>query len=200
MFPALVGMNRTRLDYRQWVQVRTPAFKQRFGDWENDTENERPSTGVDRRIAEINARSGRNVRRAWRFDPDSREARRFYHGTADVFTQFDTTHPNRKDAGWLGRGVYVSSNRRIAEAYSNIKIGGSNLTVMTLFANVRHPYVATLEDKKIMARASQEQADEITQRMIVMGHDGAVLEFGDGSICLVVFSPNYIKFFIDNIL
>lgn len=27
---------KTELDYRQWVQVRTPAFKEWFGDWEND--------------------------------------------------------------------------------------------------------------------------------------------------------------------
>ena len=65
MFPALVGMNRTRLDYRQWVQVRTPAFKQRFGDWENDTENERPSTGVDRRIAESDCEHRMRGDHAW---------------------------------------------------------------------------------------------------------------------------------------
>lgn len=29
----------TKLNYRQWVQVRTPAFKQWFGDWENDPAN-----------------------------------------------------------------------------------------------------------------------------------------------------------------
>lgn len=29
----------TELDYRQWVQVRTPSFKAWFGDWENDPEN-----------------------------------------------------------------------------------------------------------------------------------------------------------------
>ncbi|MBQ9693720.1 MAG: hypothetical protein IJV69_03085, partial [Kiritimatiellae bacterium] len=29
----------TNLTERQWVQVRTPAFKQWFGDWENDPEN-----------------------------------------------------------------------------------------------------------------------------------------------------------------
>ena len=98
------------------MQVRTPAFKQWFGDWESDTENEKPNTGVDRRTAAINTGAGRNVRRAWRLDPNTGEPRRFYHGTADAFTQFDITHPNRKDAGWLGRGVYVSSDRRVAEA------------------------------------------------------------------------------------
>ena len=29
----------TVLTYRQWVQVRTPAFKEWFGDWENDPDN-----------------------------------------------------------------------------------------------------------------------------------------------------------------
>ena len=30
---------KTELTYRQWVQVRTPAFKEWFGDWENDPDN-----------------------------------------------------------------------------------------------------------------------------------------------------------------
>ena len=30
---------KTVLTYRQWVQVRTPAFKAWFGDWENDPDN-----------------------------------------------------------------------------------------------------------------------------------------------------------------
>lgn len=29
----------TELDYRQWVQVRTPEFKAWFGDWENNPDN-----------------------------------------------------------------------------------------------------------------------------------------------------------------
>ena len=32
-------MGDTELSYEQWVQVRTPEFKQWFGDWENDPEN-----------------------------------------------------------------------------------------------------------------------------------------------------------------
>lgn len=39
----------TELTYRQWVQVRTPAFKAWFGDWENDPDNAskvvNPNTG-----------------------------------------------------------------------------------------------------------------------------------------------------------
>lgn len=35
---------RTHLDYRQWVQVRTPAFKTWFGDWEGGNAHIRPVT------------------------------------------------------------------------------------------------------------------------------------------------------------
>lgn len=38
-YEAAKADGRTELDYRQWVQVRTPAFKEWFGDWENDPEN-----------------------------------------------------------------------------------------------------------------------------------------------------------------
>jgi hypothetical protein len=32
----------------------------------------------------------------------------FYHGTKDVIEKgFDLDHPNKKDLGWLGRGVYA---------------------------------------------------------------------------------------------
>jgi hypothetical protein len=41
---------RTKLNYRQWVQVRTPQFKEWFGDWENDPDN--ASKVVDKETGE----------------------------------------------------------------------------------------------------------------------------------------------------
>ena len=38
-YNAAKAAGETELDYRQWVQVRTPAFKEWFGDWENDPDN-----------------------------------------------------------------------------------------------------------------------------------------------------------------
>lgn len=57
----------TELDYRQWVQVRTPSFKAWFGDWENDPEN---ASKV------VNPRTG--------------EPQVVYHGTNVQFDTFDT--------------------------------------------------------------------------------------------------------------
>lgn len=58
---------RTELNYRQWVQVRTPSFKAWFGDWENDPEN---ASKV------VNPRTG--------------EPQVVYHGTNVQFDTFDT--------------------------------------------------------------------------------------------------------------
>ena len=57
----------TELDYRQWVQVRTPSFKAWFGDWENDPKN---ASKV------VNPRTG--------------EPQVVYHGTNAQFDTFDT--------------------------------------------------------------------------------------------------------------
>ena len=79
---------RTDLRYDQWVQVRTPSFKQRYGDWER---------GASKLV--LNERTG--------------EPKVFYHGTAagsnihDVFTGFR----NNPD------GTFVTPHKHIAEVY-----------------------------------------------------------------------------------
>ena len=30
-----------------------------------------------------------------------------YHGTRDIVAEFNLDHPNKKDFGWLGKGVYM---------------------------------------------------------------------------------------------
>ncbi len=62
----------TDLNYRQWVQVRTPEFKEWFGDWENDPDN---ASKV------VNAETG--------------EPLVVYHGTSDKFTEFDLSKARR---------------------------------------------------------------------------------------------------------
>jgi len=48
-----------------------------------------------------------------------------YHGTADSLDSFDLDHPNRKDTGWLGTGVYLTTDRTLAGSYSNLKRGSA---------------------------------------------------------------------------
>nr|DAY18167.1 MAG TPA: ParB ddrB-like ParB superfamily domain [Caudoviricetes sp.] len=63
---------KTELTYRQWVQVRTPAFKQWFGDWESDPAN---ASKV------VNEKTG--------------EPLVVYHGTDADFTVFDRQHSGK---------------------------------------------------------------------------------------------------------
>ena len=66
-YEAAKAEGRTELDYRQWVQVRTPAFKEWFGNWENDAAN---ASKV------VNPKTG--------------EPLVVYHETDNQFTVFDT--------------------------------------------------------------------------------------------------------------
>lgn len=78
---------KSNLNERQWLQVRTKAFKEWFGDWENDPEN--ASKVVD----------------------ENGEPLVVYHGTQDSFTTVDFS---KSDAG---QGFYAASNKDTAETY-----------------------------------------------------------------------------------
>lgn len=91
---------RTELNYRQWVQVRTPSFKAWFGDWENDPEN---ASKV------VNPRTG--------------EPLVVYHGTPNAsFDVFDArmegqnTGAANEEHG-LG-GFYFTTDASIADTYA----------------------------------------------------------------------------------
>lgn len=56
------------------------------------------------------------------FDGEGRP-RVFYHGTNADITTFDLDHKGRLDQGWLGRGVYLTSDVDIAEFYAKQKGG-----------------------------------------------------------------------------
>lgn len=87
----------TELTYRQWVQVRTPAFKAWFGDWENDPNN--ASKVVN---------------------PETGEPLVVYHGTDAEFNVFDRSKVgSNTDNGMRGKGFYMATDRRTAEGYGN---------------------------------------------------------------------------------
>ncbi len=85
----------TKLTERQWVQVRTPAFKAWFGDWENDPAN--ASKVVD----------------------ENGEPRVVYHGTENGgFTVFDSRYNREYDDGSRDKGFFFAANLVHAESYS----------------------------------------------------------------------------------
>ena len=84
----------TKLTRRQWLLVRTPAFKRWFGDWENDSEN------------------------ACKVVDENGEPLVVYHGSENAgFTVFDSDY---WDEGMLGN--FASSGWDVASTYSGVGI------------------------------------------------------------------------------
>jgi len=66
----------------------------------------------------------------------------YYHGTRDDFSAFDLEHGNRKDHGWLGRGVYLTDTAAVANSYANNKRGDGFANVMPVSGVPGTPYLS----------------------------------------------------------
>lgn len=122
----------------------------------------------------------------------------FYHGTRDDISTFDIYHPNRKDFGWLGRGVYGISDPDVGGRYAGMKRGAGAPNVMPLYFAVTNPYKISLTTKNKLRYAPQEYIDEFTAKVKALGHDGVMLTYEDGSIEIVAFEPTQVKSAIGN--
>ena len=89
----------TNLTERQWLQVRTDAFKEWFGDWENDPEE------------------------ASQMKDENGEPKVFYHNTnADFFAFNPLYNGSSTDAGWLGDGFYFYGDPSEGQSYGEKKM------------------------------------------------------------------------------
>ena len=130
-----------------------------------------------------------------------------YHGTRDTMAQFDFDHPNRWDTGWLGTGVYVTTDAKLAGEYTRIKGGRADPNIIPLFGNLQNPHYATIEEKqRIMLishnegkEAGRAAADARTKELQALGHDGIILtwpkDYTDGEMQseIVIFDPGQVK-------
>jgi len=139
-----------------------------------------------------------------------------YHGTSDDIKYFSLTHPNRKDSGWLGTGVYLTDDPSLASIYGNMKPSTSNAgpNILPVHVKLKNPYYASINDKLRLKNISFDKgkeearaaADAWTTELKKKGHDGVILEFdpkddGSGSFGVgfpahkevVVFEPENIR-------
>ena len=169
---------RTELNYRQWVQVRTPSFKAWFGDWENDPEN---ASKV------VNPRTG--------------EPQVVYHGTNAQFDTFEPSYP-RFAPGNIN-GIYFTDvfDEEMREAYGENQYAVF-LNVQNLLEESPQRYIEKLkgvefpvppsEEKLKAYRAAVGNVDDIKKSIQDAGFDGAKNRFGRGHE-YIIFHPDQIK-------
>ncbi len=118
------------------------------------------------------------------------EPLRLYHGTSDrIGTNFNIYHPNRKDAGWMGRGAYLSDDPILAKMYATMKAGNADPNTVAVYANIQNPYSMTLDEKNMLRFMSQDKIDDWTNDIRQRGYDATSLTFPGGEKEFAVFDP-----------
>jgi hypothetical protein len=129
-----------------------------------------------------------------------------YHGTSDSVHEFDLDHSGRKDTGWLGTGVYLTTDSQLASSYASMKPGRAGPNIMPVYVRMENPYHATLQDKLRIKdieeqdgkQAGRQAADEWTRELKRQGYDGVILKFKAGKFSpaseeIVIFDPSGVK-------
>lgn len=125
-----------------------------------------------------------------------------YHGTADNINEFDFNHPNRKDTGWLGTGVYTTDSPILAKMYADQKAqrkrtagmqDGTGANIMPLYARLENPYMATLADKEQIRSGGRKAADAFREKLIAEGYDGVIMPIDNQSNEIVIFDNRAVK-------
>lgn len=165
----------TNLNEQQWLQVRTPAFKEWFGDWENDPDN--ASKVVD----------------------DNGEPMVVYHGTQELFNEFDLDMAgSATDQGTEGRGFYFISSIDAARSYAN-SVGGNNDSVISAFLSIADPYQVSKRNAPRNLQNDAKAAKKFTKDMKKQGYDGVEYTLMSGIKSLVAFDDTQIKSATDNV-
>ena len=113
---------KTVLNYRQWVQVRTPSFKAWFGDWENDPEN--ASKVVN---------------------PDTGEPRVMYRGSPE---QLGHIFEYGKNFYGGNRGFWFAPVKSVAQDYAFNSVTGEIGEIKEVFLSIKEPLDLTKIGKK----------------------------------------------------
>ena len=184
----------SNLNERQWVQVRTKAFKNWFGDWENNAEN------------------------ASKIIDENGEPMVVYHGGPAGITQF--VNPKDIEKKYAGRhsavlnrknqmGIYFIDKKSVAEQYAETY--GKKRNIYPVFINARNiqdinqPQFYGLQFLKNIAKLwnkdfinYQDIKESDVEKLQSYGIDALSAKSWDKSREFVVFNSNQIKSATDN--
>jgi len=119
-----------------------------------------------------------------------------YHGTQDNINEFDVNHPNKKDIGAFGKGIYLVRGKdaqNLAASYETQRKGNTAQDVLPLYVRLENPYYATIQEKIELKRGGETAANGFQERLKELGHDGIIMEGDNGNQEVVVFDNNQIR-------
>ena len=139
-----------------------------------------------------------------------------YHGTpSQPFEAFDDSKLGSRDAGFYGRGHYLTPDKAVAEEYAYDEEGEPGSVMGPMHAALKNPYVwdvsddekshRTLKDLHSMGlmrdrselrswdNLQQHEINRFMDHMKQRGHDGVIMKGYYGPQEIVVFNPNMIK-------
>ena len=114
----------TKLNEKQWLQVRTPSFKKWFGDWENDPQN--ASKVVD----------------------ENGEPLVVYHGSPKMFDVFDFNKLGQHGAINANKGFCFVTNKELAASYGYYMDFDKEVLSSKGFKNLYEEAYNLLQDEK----------------------------------------------------
>lgn len=188
----------SNLDERQWVHVRTKAFREWFGDWTKITHNPDGSLNIPKDVSKV-------------IDEETGEPKIMYHNTPFDFSGvFDMDHPSRT-MPWTSEPFGHVGSRETANTIRG--------TQYELFVNLKNPlrtfdYVHEstssmlneLYKQGIISRDKYSTLrglsnSELRELMQELGYDGTVYEneVEEGGDSYSFINPNQIKSATDNI-
>lgn len=163
---------KSNLNERQWLQVRTKAFKRWFGDWTKITFDK------DSKVLTIPDNVSKVV-------DENGEPLVVYHGTYESFDIFDV---RKKRYSVHDKGIFFTTTNENAKKY------GPN--VIDAFINLRNPSVSNFNESLTISKLRQQENE-----IINTSDDGAILNTIDKEgigTQYIVFNPNQIKSATDN--
>lgn len=160
----------TNLSEHQWIQVRTQAFKDWFGDWESNPEES--SKAVD----------------------ENGEPKVVYHGSRNSLTSFDKNYAgkNNPDIEVSRLGFFFTDDIEEAEYHTGKTTNdgnerdGDTPQVYNIFLNLRNPYVVSTKKDATYYIDNNSQVLYSEE----YGYDGVIVRGGENTVYMVFDSHN----------
>ena len=97
-----------------------------------------------------------------------------------VGDEYIVGHPDRKDTGWLGEGIYATNSPSVANFYASAKnrsVDSEGMNVLPLRLSIHNPKIISSDEKEKLRFATQDFRNMWLQKHLDDGHDSVVVRF-----------------------